>query len=115
MAVIVVILVTNQGKKNPVNPFGKQHGAPCDSDRHVGDLGNFKTDGQGNSQGSIEDSQVKLIGEHSVLGVCPKFPPRQFHTLIPPHLPWFFSQFDFLANERGNTDSIPSASEIKRL
>lgn len=51
-----------------VNPFGKQHGAPEDSDRHVGDLGNFKTDGQGNAKGQITDSQVKLIGEHSVLG-----------------------------------------------
>lgn len=51
-----------------VNPFGKGHGAPEDSDRHVGDLGNFKTDGQGNAKGSVSDSQIKLIGEHSVLG-----------------------------------------------
>ena len=51
-----------------VNPFGKGHGAPSDSDRHVGDLGNFKTDGQGNAKGSVTDQQVKLIGEHSVLG-----------------------------------------------
>jgi Copper/zinc superoxide dismutase (SODC) len=53
----------------PVNPFGKQHGAPEDSDRHVGDLGNFKTDGQGNAKGTVDDNQVKLIGEQSVLGV----------------------------------------------
>jgi Cu/Zn superoxide dismutase len=52
-----------------VNPFGKTHGAPEDSERHVGDLGNFKTDGQGNAKGSIEDKQIKLIGEQSVLGV----------------------------------------------
>ena len=52
-----------------VNPFGKQHGAPEDSDRHVGDLGNFKTDGQGNAKGSVEDKHIKLIGEQSVLGV----------------------------------------------
>lgn len=51
-----------------VNPFGKEHGAPEDSERHVGDLGNFKTDGSGNGKGQITDSQVKLIGEHSVLG-----------------------------------------------
>ena len=52
-----------------VNPFSKTHGAPSDETRHVGDLGNFKTDGQGNGKGSITDTHVKLIGEHSVLGV----------------------------------------------
>ncbi len=53
----------------PDNPFGKTHGAPSDSERHVGDLGNFKTDGQGNAKGSVSDSLIKLFGEHSVLGV----------------------------------------------
>ena len=43
--------------------------APSDSNRHVGDLGNFETDAQGNSKGSISDNQVKLIGPESVLGV----------------------------------------------
>lgn len=51
-----------------VNPFKKEHGAPTDDMRHVGDLGNFKTDGQGNSQGSISDKLVKLIGPESVVG-----------------------------------------------
>lgn len=51
-----------------VNPHNKTHGAPEDSERHVGDLGNFKTDGQGNGKGSIKDSLVKLIGPQSVLG-----------------------------------------------
>jgi len=50
------------------NPFQKTHGAPSDSERHVGDLGNFKTDAQGNSKGSLSDNLIKLIGEHSVLG-----------------------------------------------
>jgi Cu/Zn superoxide dismutase len=53
----------------PVNPFGKSHGAPRDTERHVGDLGNIETDAQGNSAGSAEDHQVKLIGPESVLGV----------------------------------------------
>ena len=51
-----------------VNPFSKQHGAPSDTERHVGDLGNFKTDDRGHSHGSITDSLVKLIGPESVLG-----------------------------------------------
>lgn len=53
-----------------VNPHGKEHGAPTDTERHVGDLGNFKTDGQGNSKGSVEDKFIKLIGAESVIGVC---------------------------------------------
>jgi hypothetical protein len=52
-----------------VNPHSKSHGAPSDEDRHVGDLGNFKTDGQGNAQGSVTDKLIKLIGSESVIGV----------------------------------------------
>ena len=52
----------------PVNPHSKDHGAPSDSERHVGDLGNFKTDGQGSAKGSITDKLIKLIGPESVLG-----------------------------------------------
>jgi hypothetical protein len=36
----------------------------------VGDLGNIKTDGQGNANGSITDRLIKLIGPESILGVC---------------------------------------------
>lgn len=53
----------------PVNPHGKDHGAPEDEVRHVGDLGNFKTDGQGNAEGSVTDKLIKLIGQDSVIGV----------------------------------------------
>jgi len=53
-----------------VNPHSKTHGAPSDSERHAGDLGNFKTDAQGNSKASMTDDLVKLIGPESVLGVC---------------------------------------------
>jgi len=51
-----------------VNPFGTEHGAPEDKERHVGDLGNYKTDDSGNAKGSVSDSHIKLIGETSVLG-----------------------------------------------
>ncbi|KAB8300384.1 hypothetical protein EYC80_000566 [Monilinia laxa] len=50
------------------NPHGQTHGAPTDEVRHVGDLGNFQTDAQGNATGSKEDSQIKLIGPFSVIG-----------------------------------------------
>jgi superoxide dismutase, Cu-Zn family len=56
-----------------VNPHGKTHGAPSDEERHVGDLGNFKTDGQGNAKGSVEDKLIKLIGADSVIGVSISF------------------------------------------
>ena len=52
-----------------VNPHSKTHGAPSDEERHVGDMGNFKTDGQGNAKGSMEDKLIKLIGPESILGV----------------------------------------------
>jgi len=54
--------------KSAVNPHSKTHGAPSDDERHVGDLGNFKTDGSGNAQGSVSDKLIKLIGPESVLG-----------------------------------------------
>lgn len=52
------------------NPFGKNHGAPDDSERHVGDLGNIETNGQGVATGTIVDKLIKLIGPESILGVC---------------------------------------------
>lgn len=57
------------------NPFGKEHGAPEDSVRHVGDLGNISTDAEGNAVGTVTDRLIKLIGPESVLGVsyCPLF------------------------------------------
>ncbi|BCR89439.1 superoxide dismutase SOD1 [Aspergillus chevalieri] len=50
------------------NPHGKPHGAPEDTERHVGDLGNFQTNAEGNAVGSKEDKFVKLFGAESVLG-----------------------------------------------
>ncbi|KAF5848232.1 hypothetical protein GGP41_005673 [Bipolaris sorokiniana] len=50
------------------NPHNKTHGAPSDEERHVGDLGNFKTDGQGNAKGTVTDKLIKLIGSESVIG-----------------------------------------------
>lgn len=62
-------LLTAAAWSATVNPFSKQHGAPSDTERHVGDLGNFKTDEQGNAKGSIKDEHIKLYGKESVVGV----------------------------------------------
>lgn len=64
-----------------VNPFSKTHGAPSDDERHVGDLGNYKTDGQGNAKGSVEDKHIKLFGQESVLGVGLLFSPSNMKAL----------------------------------
>ncbi|PHH87445.1 hypothetical protein CDD83_8867 [Cordyceps sp. RAO-2017] len=50
------------------NPFNKKHGAPSDEERHVGDMGNIETDEQGVAQGTLTDSQIKLVGPDSVIG-----------------------------------------------
>lgn len=50
------------------NPFGKGHGAPNAEERHVGDLGNIKTDREGVADVNIVDRLVKLNGETSVIG-----------------------------------------------
>ncbi|RDL41523.1 Superoxide dismutase [Cu-Zn] [Venustampulla echinocandica] len=50
------------------NPHSATHGAPTDAIRHVGDLGNIKTDAQGNAVGSVQDKLIKLIGPESVIG-----------------------------------------------
>lgn len=50
------------------NPFGKEHGGPTDTERHVGDLGSLTATGEAESTYSIEDHLVTLSGPHSVLG-----------------------------------------------
>ncbi|KAJ7644188.1 superoxide dismutase [Roridomyces roridus] len=50
------------------NPFAKNHGAPSDAERHVGDLGNIQTDGDGKATFSFEDSTISLNGPLSIVG-----------------------------------------------
>ncbi|KAL0961408.1 hypothetical protein HGRIS_006357 [Hohenbuehelia grisea] len=50
------------------NPLGKKHGAPTDSDRHVGDLGNIESDENGVASFTFEDSLISLAGEMNIIG-----------------------------------------------
>ena len=49
-------------------PLQKHHGAPNDTDRHVGDLGNIEADSTGVATVNITDSLISLRGPHSIIG-----------------------------------------------
>lgn len=50
------------------NPKGKTHGGPDDEERHVGDLGNVKANDDGTCNINIEDKQISLFGNFSIIG-----------------------------------------------
>jgi Cu-Zn family superoxide dismutase len=50
------------------NPEHKDHGAPSDSVRHVGDLGNIEAKDDGTAHLELNDTMIKLNGEHSIIG-----------------------------------------------
>ncbi|GHJ84462.1 hypothetical protein NliqN6_0864 [Naganishia liquefaciens] len=50
------------------NPTGTNHGDRTAEVRHVGDLGNVKTDASGVAKVQISDSQLSLVGPHSIIG-----------------------------------------------
>ncbi|KAF9474175.1 hypothetical protein BDN70DRAFT_885095 [Pholiota conissans] len=50
------------------NPFGKTHGAPEDAIRHVGDLGNIKSDASGKADFVLTDKLISLNGLTSIVG-----------------------------------------------
>lgn len=50
------------------NPHNKEHGAPEDANRHVGDLGNVQADANGVAKINIQDAQITLNGQQSIIG-----------------------------------------------
>ena len=50
------------------NPFSKNHGAPGDKDRHVGDLGNIESNEDGVAKFTFEDKLISLNGPQSIIG-----------------------------------------------
>jgi len=50
------------------NPHGKEHGAPDDGNRHVGDLGNIIVGDDGKATVEMKDSHIHLIGQNSIVG-----------------------------------------------
>lgn len=50
------------------NPYENTHGAPSDSVRHVGDLGNIQSDEYGTATLSFTDSLISLNGPLSIVG-----------------------------------------------
>ena len=50
------------------NPAGKTHGGPSSKIRHVGDLGNVTAGENGIGKYVLEDHEVSLWGENSVIG-----------------------------------------------
>uniref|UniRef100_A0AC34Q4K2 Superoxide dismutase [Cu-Zn] n=1 Tax=Panagrolaimus sp. JU765 TaxID=591449 RepID=A0AC34Q4K2_9BILA len=50
------------------NPHGKQHGAPTDDDRHVGDLGNIEASGVPATTFQMADKIIALSGENNIIG-----------------------------------------------
>lgn len=50
------------------NPDGKDHGAPTDMDRHVGDLGNVLADESGIGTYDRTDTVIAFSGSHSIIG-----------------------------------------------
>lgn len=50
------------------NPFNMPHGAPTDTERHVGDLGNVVADTTGHAHYEWTDGLLKLNGPYSIVG-----------------------------------------------
>jgi Cu-Zn family superoxide dismutase len=50
------------------NPDDKKHGAPTNTERHVGDLGNLEAGADGKAHFEWVDNVITFSGDHSIIG-----------------------------------------------
>ncbi len=50
------------------NPYNKNHGAPMDTDRHMGDMGNITVQQNGEASIDYMDPVIELNGPNSIIG-----------------------------------------------
>ncbi len=69
------------------NPYGQTHGAPTDHVRHVGDLGNIKSDEHGHASFVQWDDVISLEGERNIVGYVFTFSHNSLRLTLHPDAP----------------------------
>lgn len=50
------------------NPLNRNHGAPTDRNRHLGDMGNFEAGADGVINVNHRDRRMSMCGRYSIVG-----------------------------------------------
>ncbi|KAF8752624.1 Superoxide dismutase [Rhizoctonia solani] len=65
---LVFLVRSRHGNTWTKDPFGVPHGGPKDLKRHVGDLGNIRSDADGVARLDFSDNIINLVGPLSIVG-----------------------------------------------